>query len=89
MRASYESVRGRIRSEWKFEGDVYRLDVSIPAGTMATVYVRSQSAADITEGGLPLDRAPGVKLLRHDNGHAVMAVASGAYHFTAKRAPIH
>jgi hypothetical protein len=88
VRASYKSIRGTIRSEWRYDGGMYRLDVSIPAGTTATVYVSSRSAADITENGLPLAGVPDVKLLRHEDGHAVLAVASGTYRFAAKRPPI-
>ena len=37
VRASYESIRGTIRSDWKVEGDEFHLQVTVPANTTATV----------------------------------------------------
>jgi len=36
-KATLDSVRGQIESAWKLEGDVFTLDVTIPANTTATV----------------------------------------------------
>jgi alpha-L-rhamnosidase len=84
VRGSYESVRGTIRSAWKKEGGELTLDLTIPPNATATVYVPAADAGRVTEGGKPLEKAEGVKLLRTEAGAVVLAVASGTYRFTAK-----
>ncbi len=82
-RATYESAYGRIRSGWLKEGDRLSLDVTLPPNTTATVYVAAAKAASVTEGGAPLDRAAGVKLLREEGCCVVLAVESGTYSFSS------
>ncbi|WP_455429561.1 family 78 glycoside hydrolase catalytic domain [Neorhodopirellula lusitana] len=83
VRASYESIRGTIRSDWKIEDGRFHLGVTIPANTTATVYLPTNDAGSITEGGLALSRNLLPKLLRHEGNVAVLAVASGNYEFSA------
>lgn len=68
-KASYDSVRGKIVSEWKREGEKFTLKVAIPANTTATVFVPGKSPAE----------ASGVKRLREEDGRAVFAVGSGEW----------
>jgi alpha-L-rhamnosidase len=81
---AYQSVRGRIATDWKRNGNKLLLNVAIPANTTALVAIPARSAADITESGCPLDKAPGVKFVRLDGSNALLAVGSGNYAFTAK-----
>jgi len=83
VKASHDSIRGRIETEWRAGGDRYQLSVKIPTNTTATVYVPAADAASVTEGGKPLDRAEGVRLLRMDGDLAVVAVESGSYQFVS------
>jgi alpha-L-rhamnosidase len=80
-RAEYDSVRGRIASEWEIDDDKLRLRVTIPANTTATVHVPAPDGAAITEGDYPLEQAKDVELLRLEDGEAVVAVGSGRYEF--------
>ena len=82
--AHYDSIRGRISSNWRKNGDCFELCVEIPANTTATVYLPASDTAVISEGGRKLARVKGVKLLRHEQGRAVLAVDSGIYHFVSK-----
>jgi alpha-L-rhamnosidase len=79
----YDSIRGRIVSDWKTTDDSFALNVEIPANTTATVYVPARSADAVTESGVPADRAAGVKFLRMEEGAAVFEVESGRYQFLA------
>jgi alpha-L-rhamnosidase len=83
--ASYDSVRGRIVSDWKVAKGRLDLKVTIPVNTTATVYVPVIDAAAIKEGGKPVAEAAGVKSLRVEDGCALFEVGSGTYHFTAPR----
>jgi alpha-L-rhamnosidase len=81
--ASYDSVRGRIASDWKAKDGHFDLTVTIPANTTATVYVPMANAAPIKEEGKPAADAAGVKFLRVEDGRSLFEVGSGTYHFTA------
>lgn len=83
VRASYESIRGVIRSEWKVDGDQFHLVVTIPANTTATVCVPTSDATSIQEGGKPLGDNRHVRLVRTEGNVAVLSVASGTYKFSA------
>jgi alpha-L-rhamnosidase len=49
-RASYRSVRGTIRSAWRWEGDEFRLDVELPANVTATVMLPRGEAIEVGSG---------------------------------------
>jgi alpha-L-rhamnosidase len=83
VRAKYDSLRGRISSEWKREENRFDWRISIPPNTTATVYIPTASSARVTEGERPAANAEGVEFLREENGHAVFRIGSGSYHFVA------
>ncbi len=83
VKGSYDSIHGRITSNWRREGDKLSMDITIPANTTATVYVPAKDAAGVAESGKPANSAEGVKFLRMENNAAVYAVGSGTYRFTA------
>lgn len=82
-RARYDSIRGRVASDWRRDGDRFLLNVTVPANTTATVHLPARSAETITESGQPIERVTGVKLLRTEGGRAVLAIDSGSYRFVA------
>jgi hypothetical protein len=79
--ASYNSIRGKISSQWKIDSGRFSLKVTIPPGTTATVFVPATSADSVTESGQPAAQSPGVKWLREEKGCAVYAIPSGSYVF--------
>ena len=81
-RGSYDSIRGSIVSQWNRDENGLRLNVTIPANTMATIFVPAQDAASVREGGQAIQHATGVKFLRQEPGYAVFEVGSGQYAFT-------
>ena len=84
-KADHISMYGRIGSSWTREGDGFTLEVDIPANTTATIYIPSVFLKEITEGGQPITKAVGVKLLESKDGCTVVAVGSGSYKFTVVR----
>ncbi len=84
VRASYDSIRGPIRSDWSIKDGQFKLNVTIPANTTATVYLPTHDAQSITEGGKPLTDHPHVKFLHSEADAVVLAVRSGTYEFSAK-----
>jgi alpha-L-rhamnosidase len=49
-RATYRSARGPITSAWRQEGDVFRLDVEIPANVTATVVMPDGERHEVGSG---------------------------------------
>jgi alpha-L-rhamnosidase len=81
LNSRYDSIRGTIESRWKCDGDRFTLDVTVPPGTTATIYVPATSTDTVTVDGSPLAQAQGVKVLRTEAEAAVLEVESGRYTF--------
>ncbi|MCM2370988.1 family 78 glycoside hydrolase catalytic domain [Aporhodopirellula aestuarii] len=79
--ASYESIRGTIRSSWKLSDGRFHLSVSIPANTVATVFLPTSDASSITEGGAPIAKHNHVRVIRQEQDYCVLEVESGDYEF--------
>ena len=47
----FDSPFGRIVSNWKKDGKLLKMEVTIPANTTATIYVPTQHAGNVTESG--------------------------------------
>jgi len=83
-KASYESIYGRIASDWWFNDGIFTLNVTIPANTTATIHVPAGNLENVTESGRPAAKAEAVHFLRMDKGKAVFTVGSGRYEFVSK-----
>lgn len=83
-KGSYNSIRGKIETAWSVENGGFKLDVTIPANTTATVFVPSNAADNITESGKSAKQAAGVEFLRMEDGAAVFNVKSGKYSFLSR-----
>ena len=85
VKASYKSIRGEVASAWKLDGGEFHLNVTVPGNCIATVFVPTNTAEDVKEGGKPADQAPGVTFLRQEGNVAVYEVGSGKYAFRSRR----
>jgi alpha-L-rhamnosidase len=83
-KASYNSMHGLIKSDWKKDGKQLTWNITVPANTKAIVYVPAPSANNVSEGGKDASSANGVKFVRMDGDRAVFEVGSGDYSFTTK-----
>jgi alpha-L-rhamnosidase len=84
VKAHYDSIHGRIVSNWRRTADRFELETTIPANTTATVCVLAKSADRVTESGKPLGKVSGVKFLRQAGDYVLLAVDSGRYRFESK-----
>ncbi|HVX43564.1 MAG TPA: alpha-L-rhamnosidase C-terminal domain-containing protein, partial [Mycobacteriales bacterium] len=75
--AALASPYGRIESAWSLADGAVRLEVTVPPNTTAEIWVPTDDAAAVTEGGGPATPA------RIEDGAAVFAVGSGRYAFSA------
>jgi alpha-L-rhamnosidase len=77
-RAEYDSVYGRIVSDWSGSaGGPFTLKLRIPPNTTAHVYLPAPPGAKQTEGGKPVAS-------KLESGHHVVEIGSGAYEFQVR-----
>jgi hypothetical protein len=89
VEASYHSIRGPIRSEWRKSGSTLSLEVEVPANTEAEVEVPKfgYERPQITEGGKVIwERSkegdcPGIRFAKDLPAAVRFRVASGTYQF--------
>ena len=86
VKASYNSIRGKIVSDWKRGGEKFILNVTIPPNTTATVFVPAKSVDAVTESGGAAGSFKNncVKFLREENGRVVYEIESGEYKFESQ-----
>jgi alpha-L-rhamnosidase len=82
---SFESVLGRIASQWNCKDGECTLDVTIPVGADARVRIPSTRASTITESGKAFLHMPGVRLIRATKDTVICEIESGQYHFRWKK----
>ncbi|MGC9942909.1 MAG: family 78 glycoside hydrolase catalytic domain [Verrucomicrobiota bacterium] len=83
VKAHYDSIHGRISSEWRQTGGRFELKVVIPANTTATVYIPARGIETVTESSHALDAAPGVKSVKMVDERAAIDIGSGSYDFVS------
>ncbi|MBT4411791.1 MAG: hypothetical protein HOC82_18280 [Bacteroidetes bacterium] len=77
----YDSIRGRINSDWKVQDGSLQWNISIPANTTATIYLPGK---DITESDMAANDVVGVSFKEHKDGYSIFKLESGEYSFNAK-----
>jgi alpha-L-rhamnosidase len=77
----YDSIHGRIVSNWQREGSRLTMEVAIPANTSATVHVPAKSVEAVTESGKPAGQSTDMRFLRFEKGVATFEVGGGSYQF--------
>jgi alpha-L-rhamnosidase len=87
VRAEHTCVHGKVTSMWAHAEGKFQLRVSVPVGVQATVFLPSNDGGRITESRQPVERAPGVQLLRRKPGRAVLTIGAGDYEFMSGFAP--
>ncbi|MFW6106753.1 MAG: family 78 glycoside hydrolase catalytic domain [bacterium] len=86
LRASYQSHRGKIVSNWRVSENDFELEVQVPANATATVVLPATNVSRVTESGHPLAEADGVHKVNAARGAAVIFIGSGHYQFHSPQA---
>ena len=81
-RGEYDSIRGKIVSDWRVVKGEFILNLTIPANTTATVSLPIANQDQVCENGKPMALAEGVKFLRVEPGRCVLEAGSGSYRFS-------
>ncbi len=83
VNASYHSVHGPIKSNWKVKDKDFNWNITVPANTTAEIYIPAKSVDDITESGKKAGEAEDVRFVKMDGSRAVFEIGSGDYHFVS------
>jgi alpha-L-rhamnosidase len=84
VKASYHSVHGLIKSDWKKDGPRFIWSITIPGNTKAIVYIPARSENSVTEGGKEASSASGIRFIRMEGDRAVFEIGSGDYSFISE-----
>ncbi|RYG27278.1 MAG: alpha-L-rhamnosidase, partial [Chitinophagaceae bacterium] len=77
VKTSYNSVHGKIVSDWKKQANGFQMHIVIPANTRADVYCPSAAGKPVMENGKE------IKAVRYESGYAVMELGSGEYNLSS------
>lgn len=83
-RTSTDTVRGTIRSDWSCgEDGSFRLSLSVPAGSTATMRLPFGNLKDLREGGkdVATETIDGIRSAAVEDGRIVVELGSGDYEF--------
>lgn len=78
---TYESLYGKIVTDWKVEGKTLKFNIEIPANTSANVVFPAKSMEDISENGAKVSQSKDFKNAKSENGTVSFEVGSGKYSF--------
>jgi alpha-L-rhamnosidase len=75
---------GKAGITWKIEGGLLLMEISVPVGSRATVFIPAETSQEITESGKVAEEREDLEFLRMEEGYAVFKVGSGAYKFAVE-----
>jgi alpha-L-rhamnosidase len=81
----YDSINGRIESNWEIEDGNFQWSIVVPPNTMATVYVPAQKIEEVSVDGQMGGSSSDMEFLRIEKDRAVFKVGSGRYEFVSKQ----
>jgi len=77
----YDSMYGRIESEWKWQNDGWKYEVTVPANTSATLTLKSDSLKNITVNGKKVKKVKSVNYKGANGEDILLDLVSGHYTF--------
>jgi len=80
----YDSIRGRISSDWKIDGKTFQWAVTVPPNTTAELHFPASSTGEVAEGGRIIPRSK----FKQEDGRMVLRVGSGSYTFSVQKTQI-
>ena len=83
VKASVNTIKGKVSSEWHQSESEYNLKINIPFGSEATVYLPAGNIEEVKEGDKPVKDVKGITFLRKEGNSVVLQVGAGAYNFAS------
>jgi alpha-L-rhamnosidase len=75
---------GKAGISWKKDNGKFIMDVIVPAGSRATVYIPADKKGDVTESGKEITDSEIIKFSGIENGYVVFNIGSGEYKFSSE-----
>lgn len=76
---------GEAGISWKNQENAFLLDIDVPVGSEATVFLPAENARQILESGIQLDKSREVVIVEKQHGNVIVSVKSGSYNFRIER----
>lgn len=80
-KATYQSMYGEIVSGWRLENGEMNMEVAIPPNTTATLVLPNALQDRVTEKGIRLGEAEGVRIVALHENRVTLDLESGTYQF--------
>lgn len=84
VRAHYDSLYGRIATNWRIAGGSLQLEVSVPPNTQALLRLPRIKGDSLRENAQPVSGVAGVLLESETGNVAALRLKAGHYRFTAE-----
>jgi alpha-L-rhamnosidase len=75
---------GKVVSEVHKNNGRLEMNITVPVGSYATVYIPVSGNSAITESGQPVEDAAGIEKMGVENGYLVLKVMQGSYKFVVE-----
>jgi alpha-L-rhamnosidase len=81
--ASYSNITpyGMAAIRWKKDEGSMTIDLTVPVGSTATVWIPASSENDVSENGNRISKSETISFLQMKDGYAIYNIASGEYRF--------
>ncbi len=80
-KTSFESPYGTIQTDWMLKEGNFRMKVTIPPNTTASVYLPADTNSQVYENSLPAAQSEDIRFIKSENGNAIYHTGSGNYDF--------
>jgi len=84
VKASHDSMYGRVGSAWQLKDGRFDLAIEIPANTRATVRLPGARLAEVTESSHPLSSTQGIISASQAESYVVIETGSGRFQFSSQ-----
>lgn len=81
---SNQTPFGLAGINWEKNEGSFQIDIEVPVGSTATIYVPTSGAGAVKESGKKIKNSKLLRFEKMDGGHAVFTSGSGKYSFEAK-----
>ena len=88
VQGSFNSLYGKIVSEWRIENGNFSLRVVIPENTTAKVIIPAGNISDINVNGSKAEDHPLIHSITSSSSKAILEVGSGEYHIQSNSIPL-
>ena len=85
VKASIETINGRLNSSWIKQNGELKLKIKIPFNVKAEVYIPESQFSKIYENNVLAGESIGVKQIQSNSEYCVFLVESGEYEFIIKK----